>query len=170
MAEEIRQAEVLTDEERHQLFGWGENIFGVAAFELSWRPKDTHFLLYSHGKPVSHVGVLKHVVNLNEEPVTVGGVGAVVTVPGAQKKGFARRLMQHTAKFLEQQGEVDAGLLFCLPKLVAYYEALGWQEVESSVLIEQPSGNIVSPFCVMVLPFRDEPWSCGSIELRSLPW
>ena len=99
-----------------------------------------------------------------------GGVGGVVTVPEAQKKGFARQLMRHAANFLEQEWEVDAGLLFCLPKLLAYYEALGWQEVESSVLIEQPSGKIVSPLRVMVLPLVGEGWSSGSIELGSLPW
>src|SRR6185503_9929458 len=135
MAEEIRQAETLTDEEKQRLFGWGENIFDVAALKLSWRPKDLHFLLYSDGALVSHLGVLKHVVSVNGEPATIGGVGGVVTVPEAQKRGFARQLMQHTAKFFKQEWEVDAGLLFCLPKMAAYYEALGWQEVEGPVLI-----------------------------------
>lgn len=37
MADEIRQAEVLSEEENQLLFGWGENIFGVAALKLSWR-------------------------------------------------------------------------------------------------------------------------------------
>ena len=170
MAEEIRQTEVLTDEEKQRLFGWGENILGVAALKLSWRPKDLHFVLYSDGEPVSHVGVLKHVVSVNGEPATVGGVGGVVTVPEAQKKGFARQLMRHAAKLLEQEWKMDAGLLFCLPKLLAYYEALGWQEVETSVLIEQPSGTIVSPVPVMVLPLGEAGWSSGSIELRGLPW
>src|SRR5688500_4259672 len=170
MADEIRQAEVLTDEEKQLLFGWGENIFGVAALKLSWRPKDLHFLLYSGGEPVSHVGILKHVVTVNAESVTVGGVGGVVTVPEAQKKGFARQLMRHAAKFFEQEWKVDAGLLFCLPKLTEYYEALGWQEVDSPVQLEQPSGKIVLPLRVMVLPLSKEEWPNGSIELGSLPW
>ena len=170
MADEIRQAEALTDEEEQLLFGWGEDIFDLAALKLSWRPKDLHFLLYADGEPVSHVSVLKHAVSVNGEPATVGGVGGVVTVPGAQKKGLARRLMQHTAEFFEREWKVDAGLLFCLPKLTAYYEALGWQEVESPVLIEQPSGKIVSPLCVMALPLVGEGWSSGGIELGSLPW
>jgi GNAT superfamily N-acetyltransferase len=112
MAEEIRQTEALTEEEKRQLFGWGENIFGVAALELSWRPKDLHFLLYSNGELVSHVGVLKHVLIINGKLITVGGVGGVVTVPKAQKKGFAGRLMRHAAKFFEREWRVDAGLLF----------------------------------------------------------
>ena len=170
MVEEIRQAETLTDEEKQRLFGWGENIFGVAALKLSWRPKDLHFLLYSDGEPISHVGVLKHVVSLNGKPATVGGVGGVVTVPWARKKGFARQIMQYTARFFEHEWEAGAGLLFCLPEMMAYYEALGWQEVKRPVLIEQPSGKIVSPLRVMVLPLSEGGWTSGSIELRSLPW
>ena len=170
MAEEIRQADALTDEEKRRLFGWGGNVFGVAALKLSWRPKDLHFLLYSDGEPVSHVGVLKHVVRLKGKPATLGGVGGVVTVPEAQKKGFARRLMQHTAKFFAREWNVDAGLLFCLPQMMAYYEALGWRGVKGPVLIEQPHGKVVSPLRVMVLPLREEDWTSGRIELRSLPW
>ena len=109
-------------------------------------------------------------VTVNAESVTVGGVGGVVTVPEAQKKGFARRLMQLTAKFFEREWKVAAGLLFCLPKMVAYYEALGWQRVESPVLIEQPNGKIASPLRVMVLPLSKEEWLNGSVELGSLPW
>ena len=170
MVEVIRQADSLTDEEKQQLFGWGENIFGVETLNLSWRPKDLHFLFYSGDEPISHAGILKHVVTVNGESITVGGVGGVVTVPEAQKKGFARRLMQHTARFLAHEWKVDAGLLFCFPGMVAYYKALGWQGVKGPVLIEQPNGKIISPLHVMVLPLRNKEWPDGSIELRSLPW
>jgi aminoglycoside 2'-N-acetyltransferase I len=170
MAEEIRQTDALTDEVKQRLFGWGENIFGVEAHKLRWRPKDLHFLLCLDGEPVSHVGILKHVVSLDGKPVTVAGVGGVVTVPEAQKKGFARRLMQHAARFLESEWKVDAGLLFCRPELTAYYAALGWQAVEGSVLVEQPAGKIISPLNVMALPMGGKRWAPGSIELQSLPW
>ena len=105
MVDEIRQTEALTDEEEQLLFGWGEDIFGVAALKLSWRPKDLHFLLYADGEPVSHVGVLKHAVSVNGEPATVGGVGGVVTVPGAQKKGLARRLCSIRRNSLSASGK-----------------------------------------------------------------
>lgn len=170
MTYEIRQSEVLTDEESQILFGWGENIFGVAAHQLRWRPKDLHFVLYSDGQPVSHAGVLRRVVRVNGEPVTVGGIGGVVTVPEAQRKGFARRLMQHSARFIEREWKVDAGLLFCLPPMVAYYEALGWQALEMDVLIDQPSGRVAAPMRVMVLPFGERPWPPGTVELESFPW
>ena len=170
MVKVIRQTESLTDKEKQQLFGWGENIFGVETLHLSWRPKDLHFLVYAESEPISHVGILKHRITVDGEVVTVGGIGGVVTVPEAQKKGLARRLMQHTAEFLEHNWKVAAGLLFCSSEMMSYYEALGWQRVEGPVLVEQPSGKITSPLPVMVLPIHQEEWPDGSIELRSLPW
>jgi GNAT superfamily N-acetyltransferase len=170
MVEEIKQTETLTAEVKKQLFGWGENIFGVEPLKLSWRPKDLHFLLYLDGRPISHVGVLKHAVSVNDKAVTVAGVGGVVTLPEAQKKGFARLLMQHATSFVEREWKVDAALLFCLPQLAAYYEGLGWQGVESTVLIEQPKGPIAAPLHVMVRPLGGMNWPTGSVELRSFPW
>lgn len=78
--------------------------------------------------------------------------------------------MQYSARFIELEWKVDAGLLFCLPKMVAYYEALGWQALESDVLIDQPSGRIASPMRVMVLPLGENSWPPGTVELQSLPW
>ena len=170
MVEEIKQTQALTEDEKRQLFGWGENIFGVESLNLRWRPKDLHFLLYSDSRPVSHVGVLKHVVSVAGQPRAIGGVGGVVTVPEAQKTGCARRLMEHAAEFFQREWKVEAGLLFCLKKLEPYYEALGWQTVAGPVLIEQPNGQIDSPLRVMILPLRGQSWSHETIELRSLPW
>ena len=161
---------MLTDEEKRLLYEWGENIFGVEAHKLRWRPKDLHFLLYDGDNPLSHIGILKHVISVNGQPATVAWVGGVVTVPEAQGKGHARRLMQHAAEFSEREWNVDAGLLFCRPELMDYYEALGWQEFDGAVLIEQAEGNIESPLCVLTLPLSERNWTAGNIELRSFPW
>jgi len=168
--DEIRQTDALTVEETQILFGWGENIFGAEPHKLSWRPKDLHFILYADSEPVSHASILKHEVLVDGEPVTVGGVGGLVTVPQGQRKGYANRLVQHATKYLETEWRVDAGFLFCLARLMPYYGRLGWQEVGDQVIIQQPAGEIVSPMCVMVLPFGGREWPAGSIELRSLPW
>ena len=168
MANEIRQADSLTEVERQQLFDWGDDIFGVSSLNLRWRPKDVHFLLYVDGSAVSHVGVVKHVVSVDRQPVTVGGLGGVVTVPEEQRRGHARQLMEHAMRLL-QEWKVDAGLLFCLKRLVPYYEALRWQVVEEPVVIKQPAGEITSPLEVMVLPFGGS-WPEGKVELNSFPW
>lgn len=38
----IRFVYTLSDTERQHLFGWGTDIFGAAAYNLQWRPKDWH--------------------------------------------------------------------------------------------------------------------------------
>ena len=169
MAKEIRQAESLTDVEKQQLFNWGDDIFGASSLNLRWRSKEWHFLLYVDGKTVSHVGLLKHVVSVGGEAVTVGGVGGVVTVPEEQHRGHARELMQRAVRLLEDW-RVDAGLLFCLQRTVPFYESQGWQVVERPVLIRQPSGEIASPLEVMILPLGERPWLGGQVRLNSLPW
>lgn len=167
---EITQANDLTDTEQKQLFGWGEDIFGVQPWGLQWRRKDLRFVLYDEGKPVSHAGILKHTVSINGEAVSVAGLGGVVTVPEARDKGFARQAVQQAMTFAKSEWAVDAGLLFCRPQMVPYYEATGWEIVESPVLIEQPGGTIPSPLPVMVLPFDGTDWPAGLVELQSLPW
>ncbi|MGH9900868.1 MAG: GNAT family N-acetyltransferase [Pyrinomonadaceae bacterium] len=170
MAEEIKRCEALSDAEKQQLFGWGEDIFGVTSLGLRWRPKDLHFLLYRDGSAVSHVGLLRHVVRVGGEPVTVGGVGGVVTIPAAQGKGFARGLLGRAVDFFGREWGADAGLLFCLGRMVPFYESMGWNVVDPPVLIEQPAGKVASPLPVMALPCGGRGWPNGQVELDSLPW
>jgi len=169
MTKEIRQAKFLTEVETQKLFDWGDDIFGASSLNLHWRGKDHHFLLYIDDRPVSHVGVLKHVVNVAGQPVTVGGVGGVVTIPEEQNRGHARELMQHATRLLAEW-RVAAGLLFCLKRMVPFYESQGWQVVNQPVLIEQPDGEINSPLEVMVLPLGGRPWPDGRVKLDSFPW
>jgi GNAT superfamily N-acetyltransferase len=124
----------------------GKDIFGAESLNLHWRPKELHLLLYARGKAVSHVGLLKHTISVEGHFVTVGGVGGVVTIPEMQKRGYAWLLMQHAAKLFGEL-QVDAGLLFCLQRMIPFYESLGWEIVGHPVMIEQPDGKIASHPC-----------------------
>jgi GNAT superfamily N-acetyltransferase len=170
MAEEIRQANAITDEESERLFNWGENIFGLEPHTMTWRRKDVHFFMDVDNKPMCHVGILKHEVSVGGRPLTIAGLGGVVTRPEAQGKGYARKLIARAVEFFGQEWKVEFGLLFCLPRLVPYYDSLGWQAIEGPVLIEQPSGQIQMPLPAMVFPCQGRLWPAGEVELRSLPW
>ncbi len=141
----------------------------MARFGLTFRPEMVHLLLYTDSGVASHLGLVKDVIHVNDQRVTVGGACGVVTVPHAQRRGYARALLEH-AVTLMQEWKVDGGLLFCVDGMVRYYEALGWSVVNAPVLIEQPAGTIASPIPVMVLPFNDGLRSINRIELRGLPW
>jgi predicted GNAT family N-acyltransferase len=167
---EIRFAGGLTDEERRSLFGWGENIFGVEDAQYRWRPKDYHFITEEDGRAISHVGVLKTEVKAGGQEVAVGGVGAVVTVPEARGRRLVHAAMRRAAEFICRELGAEFGMLFCLERLVPFYARQGWQLVEEEVEFEQPSGKVVSPFRVMVLPCGSRAWPAGRVEVAGFPW
>jgi GNAT superfamily N-acetyltransferase len=169
---EIKQVATLTDDQRRQLFGWGDNIFNTVHLALTYRATaDTHFLLFANGHgPLSHAAVLKHHAPVNGQSALIGGLGGVVTIPEAQRRGHAATLVNHAADFLRRQWNVDLALLFCIDPMVHYYEKLGWHTVTCPVLIDQPGGKIPSPFHVMTLPFDERFRVIESIDLGSPSW
>jgi GNAT superfamily N-acetyltransferase len=170
MSETIRVTKDLTDEERQRLFGWGENIFGIEDHEYRWRPKDVHFLLDVEGKAVSHVGLIDHVVKVGEQTVRVGGIGAVVTAGDMHGRGYAQKTLRFAERHMCEELKVEFGLLFCLDRLKPFYARQGWQLVSETVQFDQPSGKMVSPLNVMVLPCNGRVWPAGMTDLCSLPW
>lgn len=167
---EIRLVTHLSAAEKRQLFEWGPDVFGAEALKLQWRPKDWHFLVYANDQLVSHAGVVKHFVSAGEQQVTVGGIGGVVTVPEAQGRGYASAALQEATTFMREELMVEFGMLFCLTRMIPFYQRFGWQEVREPVIIDQPSEKILSPLVVMVLPCQSQKWPAGTVKLESLPW
>lgn len=170
MSETIRVASALDEEERRRLFGWGENIFGVEDNKYTWRPKEVHIVLDVDGLAASHVGLVDHTVLVGGRPVRVAGVGGVATNGEMHGRGYARKAMNFATAFMRDEMKVEFGLLFCLDRLVPFYEQQGWRLLTEPVEVEQPSGRIPAPLNVMVLPFGGRVWPKGATDLRSLPW
>jgi GNAT superfamily N-acetyltransferase len=167
---EIVEVARLSSDEYRRLHGWDHDVFGTAHLHLEFRHKDLHFLLYEDDRLVSHVGVLTHTVSIDGRDARVGGLGGVVTLPGSQRRGHARRLMERAARWFAAQPGLEAALLFCLPHMVAYYERLSWRRVEAPVDIEQPGRLVRAPLPMMLLPLGGPTAVAAGIDLRSLPW
>ncbi|HEX8708513.1 MAG TPA: GNAT family N-acetyltransferase [Pyrinomonadaceae bacterium] len=167
---EIRVAEKVTDEEHERLSGWGEDLFGTADLNIRWRPKDWHIILEVDGLIASHVGVLEHTVEVEGQPVKVGGIGSVITVGEMHGRGYAHQALRRAEQFMCEELKVEFGLLFCLDRLMPFYQRQGWQLVREPVEYDQPLGKVISQLNVMVLPCRGQSWPAGKTDLRSLPW
>ena len=170
MSEQIRVVTGITDEERKLLFGWGENIFGIEDNQYQWRPKDLHIILDVDGRAVSHVGLINHTVEVGGTPVRVGGVGGVATNGEVHGRGYAQKTLRFAEKYMCEEMNVEFGLLFCLDRLRPFYERQNWQLLYAPVEFEQPSGKMISPLNVMVLPCSEADWPAGAVNLQSLPW
>ena len=164
----------LSPEDADRLFRWGENIFDTAHLNLTYRakdPRDRRFVLYDEeGAPVSHAGVLTHNARANGKAVLIGGIGGVVTVPGARRCGHAALLLRHATDFLRKEWKADFALLFCIDRMLPYYQRLGWRKVSCDVLIDQPSGRLPCPFHVMTIPFTSEYETIDALDLGSPSW
>lgn len=170
MTFEIRVADELTEAERRALFGWSENVFGVEDGLYSWRPKERHIVVEAEGRAISHVGLLLDTVRAGEESVEVAGVGAVVTVPEVQGKGYSQLAMRRALSVARDEMEVDFGMLFCLERLVPFYAKQGWRLVEDECVVEQGCERVRFPFRVMVFQLGEREWPAGRIETSGLPW
>jgi GNAT superfamily N-acetyltransferase len=171
---EIRQVRELPPEERRRLWGWSDDIFGTRNLNLTYRapdPETVRFILCvgSHG-PVSHAAVLKHHARVNGRSALIGGLGGVLTIPEFQRRGHAALLVRHATTFLRHEWKVDFGLLFCIARMVPYYERLGWRKVTCEVLIDQPSGKVPCPFHVMAFSFTAKFDTIAEIDLGSASW
>jgi hypothetical protein len=170
MSESFRVVKELTEEERRRLFGWGENIFGIEDSLYTWRPKDLHVVLDVEGQAASHVGLIDHAVNVAGNRVRVAGVGAVATNGSMHGRGYAQKTMRYAERFMCEEMKVEFGLLFCLNRLKPFYERQNWQLLQEPVEFDQPSGKMISPLNVMVLPCRGQRWPAGAVDLDSQPW
>ena len=170
----VRLVEQLSPEDAHRLFGWGENIFDTAHVNLVYRakdPDDRRFILYDvQNAPASHAAVLTHHARANGKHVLIGGIGGVVTVPSARRCGYAALLVRHATDFLREEWKADFALLFCIDRMVPYYERLEWRKVTCDVLIDQPSGKLRCPFHVMTIPFTSDFKTIETIDLGSPSW
>jgi GNAT superfamily N-acetyltransferase len=170
MIRTIRQLGTLSDPDRLAVFGSAPDPFGVEHLGLKWRPKDLHFLLDVDGHPVCHVGVLQHSVRCGARDIGLVGIGGVITASHAQGLGHASALVRHAIRFAFDQWPVETGLLFCLPRMVAFYGELGFRSLPQPVLIEQPGGRIPSPVPVMAYPAEPMSRFESALELGSQPW
>lgn len=165
----FRRSISLSDEERHHLLEWGPDIFQIEALGLIWRPKQIQLVLYDDREAISTCGLLKQSLQAGQQTLEVGGIGGVATPPAFQGKGYARRLLSESLRIFSEEWLLDAGLLFCRPALVPFYEGTGWQRLEVPVKILQPGGMQDCPVPVMVYPLG-RPWPGGPVTMDSLPW
>jgi predicted N-acetyltransferase YhbS len=131
---------------------------------------DWHVVGKLDGTIVSHVGIVGRTGTVDGHPVTLGGIGAVATLPEFQKKGLASSAMTLAAGFMRDSLKVDFGLLVCACKTEPFYHNLGWQEVAGPLVFDQPQGKVTFPEVTMILPCARQDWPPGTIDLCGLPW
>ena len=119
---------------------------------------------------IACVGVLKRVIEVDGEPLRVGGITGVVTEPEYRGRGIASTLVARAVHFMREELKLPLALLTCKPRLGPFYEKLGWQTVEEPTIFAQADGPRTVRGLTMVVESGSARWPEGLIDLQGLPW
>ncbi len=79
--------------------------------------------------------------------------------------------VEATLDFFRNQGNVDFALLVCEPRLVPFYERLGWQLFPGELLVTQQQATVPFTFNLpMTLLIRLRDSLSGTIDHFGPPW
>src|SRR5207247_678240 len=121
---------------------------------IEWAPAQWSVIGWdAEGAALCHVGVILREARWNERAVRVGGIGGVKTHPDSRGQGFASAAIRVAHDFFGNQQDVDFALLVCEPRLVPFYERLGFQLFPGTLLVTQQQATVPFTFNIpMTLP------------------
>jgi len=166
----IRRNSDLSPEELKRVGDLGQTVFGNDPYGYTWSNVDWHVLLSMDGEWVSHIDIIERTGAVNGQPIKLGGIGGVGTLPAWRRRGLAEAAMRAAMTFLRDELRVEFGLLICSPHMIPYYRKLGWQVVPGPLTFDQPQGQVTFADVTMILPCTQHDWPSGVIGLCGLPW
>jgi hypothetical protein len=165
---DVRREDALTATEADEIARWTDVVFGPQPYVIA--PMEWRILLRLDGQLVSHVGVMRRVIQVGDTTALVGGIGWVGTLPGWCSRGLAALAMRRATDLIRDELKADFGFLLCHAETVGFYHKLGWTEVAAQIVFDQPGGRIDWPHTAMVWECGSRAWPAGAIDLRGMLW
>lgn len=170
--------EDLTPDERAELRALSAAVYPPAEAaawpgrHLEWSPAEWQLRVRTtEGRLAAAMGIVRREAELNGQPVTVGGIGGVMTHPDFRRQGHAGAAVRHAMEFFRDTCAADFGLLVCEPRLIVWYCSLGWQEFTGELWVLQFGSPAIFTFNrVLTCPVRGPAPLAGTIHLNGPPW
>ncbi len=167
---EIKPTDNLTSDEKTYIDDLLKQTFSEDGNKYEWSSVDWHVLLRLNGTIISHVEIIERNATVEGNPVYIGGIGGVVTIPEKRGPGYATAAMKKATEFMHSELKVDFGLLLTGNKQIPFYRKLGWYTIDAPLVFDQPSGKVPFYDVIMVVPCQRSAWPDGTIDLCGLPW
>jgi aminoglycoside 2'-N-acetyltransferase I len=140
--------------------------------DVTWAHADMRALVRTdEGVLISHAGAFVREGEWDGLPVTLGGIGGVVTHPEYRRQGYAREALKRALTWLHDEPKVAFAVLFTEPHNVQYYANQGWQGFAGPVVVTQPGSTApFTKFLAMTLGIRQRAAVKGKLDLLGEPW
>jgi GNAT superfamily N-acetyltransferase len=170
----VRPANDLTEEERRCIDDLDSQAFAGDDDDddgYQWSTDhDWHILVEMDEQLASCLSIVERTCTVGGQPVRLGGIAGLATLPEWRGRGLAGAALQRAAAFMRDKLDAEFGLLLCRRDLVPYYRRFGWQLAEGPLTFAQPGGKVTYQEAAMVLPITGREWPPGMIDLCGLPW
>lgn len=120
---------------------------------------------------VSLVEIVDRVVSVGGQPVRVGGIGGVSTLPEFRRQGYSTAALDAAARFIFDELGVSFGLLLCSDAMVPFYAARGWQCIDAPIYYEWAGKReLQTEGAAMFLPHGTATWPPGEVDFNGPSW
>ena len=167
----IKHTSELTGADQASIDQLNQQAFPEHAGDYVWAPVDWFVLVYAAGVLASKVEIVDRIGTVAGQPVHLGGIGGVGTLPALRRRGLSSIALRAAADFMGTKLEVAFGLLICEAQTIPLYQVLGWQVIPAPLSFDQPGrGKVLFDEITMVLPCAGQAWPAGPVDLCGLPW
>ena len=168
---QIKHIAELTRADQASIDQLNQQTFPEHAGDYTWAPVDWFVLVYAGDVLASKVEIVDRIGTVAGQPVHLGGIGGVGTLPALRRRGLSSIALRAAVDFMGAKLDVAFGLLICEPQTIPLYQVLGWQVINAPLSFDQPGREkVLFDEITMVLPCAGQAWPAGPVDLCGLPW
>jgi len=168
---QIKQNREFTPAERMPLDHLLQRVFTDDPFgHMSYAKTDWNVLVFLGDVLASNVEIVERNITVRGQPLRVGRIGGVATLPEYRGRGLASRAMSAAVQFMKEKLQLEYGLLITGSHRRSLYEVMDWKVIDEPVFFDQPSGKIRNDGLSMYLAMAGKPWPSGIVDFCGLPW
>ena len=130
----------------------------------------TYLVLLEDEFVLAHtVAIWKYLTHANVA-YKVYGLSIVFSYPDCRGQGYGLAVVQAGTAYIDQHGDGDVAMLFCQPRLQAFYERNGWQAMPTATtLVTHPDGSHGTTGEVLLMRFLSAKGERGRAAFATAP-
>jgi GNAT superfamily N-acetyltransferase len=113
----------------------GENLYMPETYPPELQP--VHFVVAEGDTLLSYATLLKLDLDHAGRNYQVYGFGNMLTFPPFRRRGYGGQVLRAATHFI-RESDVDAGILFCDPRLESFYGTENWVSTHSPTRLGEP--------------------------------